>query len=428
MQRQSEANRRNTYVEDFDKVGYALDNINWNFPSKIFIHEGVQPFDCRKHHWFPATFIPEIPFTLIEILTHPQATVYDPFAGIGTTYFQALLLNRRPLATEICNVAVEFIKSLLVLFDPRINFESIQNKVMEIIGKFDPRVDYVNEVRDDQSVYTLVDELQPWYHEKTFNQLAYLFLVEHYCDDKPTKAAMRISISAILKRVCSQDRGWGCIADNVLPKQRQMVNKDALNLFQRHIGRLLTDLSHHLANVSSGYNELYSQISKQKTIFHSDARKDLYVSDSSVDLVVTSPSYPNMTDYVKSQRLSYYWLGLPVSSENSDLILEIGARRKRHREDSLTSYLNDSQRCNEILSRKVKEEGYACFVMPVFSTNSQKDLQRERVIHDVMLDLERLFKTKRREFERTIPAARRAHNIKWATLEQEKIYIFQKTR
>jgi DNA modification methylase len=413
---------KNKYTTDIEDVRHVLDNIDWNFTSKSVIHEGVRPFDCRKHHWFPATFIPEIPFTLIEILTHPYATVYDPFAGIGTTYFQALLLNRRPFATEICKVAVEFMKSLLILFNPRLDFESIQRKVEKIIHEFEPRANYVDKAKDDPSISILIDKLRPWYHKNTFNQLAYLFLSEHYCDDTPTKAAMHISISAILKKVCSQDRGWGCVADNVLPKQDQIVEKNTIAIFNKHLKRLLKDLPEHLKDVTEEYNQLYDDISKEETIFHTDVRKNNVIPDNSVDLVVTSPSYPNMTDYVKSQRLSYYWLGVPLSGENRDLTSEIGARNKRHYKDALERYLKDMQEFNKILSRKVKEGGYVCFIIAAFGRN---DVRRKRIIEKVILDLENYF-AKEKEFIRTIPAVRRAHNLKWATLDQEKIFIFRK--
>ena len=424
MQRLGKSSRENSYVKDIVEVEYILHNINWDFTSKSFIYEGVGPFDCRKHHWFPATFIPEIPFTLIEILTNPYATVYDPFVGIGTTYFQALSLNRKPLATDICDVSLEFMRSLLVLFNPRLDLESIQNRAEEIVNKFESHTNYIKKVNDDSSMNILLDKLRPWYNEKTFNQLAYLFLTEHYCDNKPTKAAIRISISAILKRASSQDRGWGCIADNVQPKPSQIVARapDALDIFYKHLKRLLKDLSEHLANVPLEYSQLYDEISKRETIFHSDVRTDNEIPDNSVDLVVTSPSYPNMTDYVNSQRLSYYWLGSPLSRENRDLISEIGARHKRQRKDALKRYLEDMQEFNKSLSRKIKEGGYVCFIMAAFSRNH---IERKRTIENVLLDLEKYF-VKEMEFKRIIPPIRRSHNIKWATLEQENIFIFKK--
>ena len=425
MQKLDKTGKKNSYVKDIAEISYALHNIDWSFTSKSVIYEGVGPFDCRKHHWFPATFIPEIPFTLIEILTRPYATVYDPFAGIGTTYFQALLLNRRPIATEVCKVTVEFMKSLLVLFNPRLDFKSIQSKAKEIVNQFEPHTDYIEKISENPPMNILIDKLRPWYHKKTFNHLAYLFLAAHYCDDEPTKATIKISISAILKRVCSQDRGWGCVADNVLPKEHQIENghKDTLSIFYGHVRRLLEDLSDHLANVPQEYNQVYNDVLRQETIFHADVRKSSPVPDNSVDLVVTSPSYPKMTDYVKSQRLSYYWLGVPVSSKNKDLIAEIGARNKRHRKDSLDRYLEVIKESNRTLSKKIKKGGYVCFVMPVFGRN---DHERKRTIEKILLDLQELFGEQEEEFRRTIPAVRRSHNIKWATLEQERILIFRK--
>ena len=422
MQKPTEISKGNANVKDFGEVNHILENIDWDFSLRTPAHGKLRPFDCRKHHWFPATFIPEIPFTMIEVLTHPKASVYDPFSGIGTTYFQALSLNRRPLATEICEVAVQFMKSLLILFDPMLELESLKDTLMKIAKEFEPHKHYTERIRHDRSIKILMDRLQPWYHERTFNQLSYLFIEEHYCDNTPAKAAMRILISAILRRACSQDRGWGCIADNMLPKPNQIIYKDVISLFKKDLKYLISRLQEHLGNIKEGYDQLYSEVAKNETIFHTDVRNNEHVSSDSVDLIVTSPSYPNMTDYVKSQRLSYYWLGIPISSANNDLISEIGARRKRQSKDALKKYLEDMQICIKILSSKVREGGFVCFVMPLFGRN---DLKRKRIIHKVMSELERLF-VKEKEFERIIPAVRRAHNIKWATLEREKIFVFRK--
>lgn len=116
----------NLFVSDIYKAKAILKKVNWNFYQKAtFFPYEIAPFNCRKYHWFPATFVPEIPFTLIEVLTLSDAVVYDPFGGIGTTYFQALLLNRRPLATEICKVAIEYMRSLFILFNPETNFDRL---------------------------------------------------------------------------------------------------------------------------------------------------------------------------------------------------------------------------------------------------------------------------------------------------------------
>jgi len=422
--------RESLLIKDFREIDNILENIDWNFSSRGgFTYKGVHPFDCRRHHWFPATFIPEIPFTLIEVLTHPDAVVYDPWAGIGTTYFQALLLGRRPLVAENCQVAVEFMKSLLILFNPKLDLANVKENVGSMVENFNPGIDYLQELRSDRSHNVLIDELQKWYNPDTMNKLAYLFLMENSCRDLSLKAALRIAISAILKKVSSQDRGWGCIADNVIPKAKQIKNrcpKDVIQVFKTHVNRLLNDIQEHLKYVAPDYSRIYEDATRRESILHADIRCCRDVPDNSVDLVVTSPPYPNMTDYVKSQRLSYYWLGISFSGgKNKDLDFEIGARNKRHLKDSLDRYFKDLQMCNEALFNEIVEGGYLCLVMPLFGTTNQNDTKRRMVIQRVISELEKYF-MKEKELERIVPTIRRVHNIKWATLEREKIHIFRK--
>lgn len=416
------ANReaKNPFVRDISKAKAILKNINWNFYQKIGSlspHEPY-PFDCRKHHWFPATFVPEIPFTLIEILTSPNAVVYDPFAGIGTTYFQSLLLNRKPLATEICRVATEYMESLFILFNPTINFDLLRESIRKLLEEFNSRKDYTKNVPKQ----IFIDRLGPWYSEKTLNQLSFLFIKEANCVDKAMKAAMRISISAILKASSSQDRGWGCIADKVLPKENQIKDKEAIYLFEKHVNRLLEDISEHLKYVAPGYRQIYNELAENQTIFHRDVRDCKEIPDNSVDLVVTSPPYPNMTDYVTSQRLSYYFLGF----ELTDRDLEIGARSRRSRKDSLSRYLEDMQKSTEVISRKIKKGGYACYVMPIFSGDNENNRNRRHIMEKILYGMVEYDLVKEGEYERILPTIRRSHNIKWASLEREKIYLFRK--
>ena len=64
-----------------------LSNIDWSFDTSLY-SRARSPFlfDCRKYHWYPATFVPEIPYSLIEVLSVPGQVVFDPFGGIGTTF------------------------------------------------------------------------------------------------------------------------------------------------------------------------------------------------------------------------------------------------------------------------------------------------------------------------------------------------------
>lgn len=425
------SNRQNKQAGDLPLVDIArarsiLRSINWNFYQRgSFARHEVYPFNCRKHHWFPATFVPEIPFTLIEVLTFPGATVYDPFAGIGTTYFQALLLNRRPLATEICGVAVEYMRSLRVLFDPERPCARVRSRAKKALDEFCPAVDYTSQVHHN----ALIDRLRPWFSPCTLNKLSFLFLKEGRCRDLLLKSAMRISLSAILKTACSQDRGgWGCIADNVVPKDDQIKDRDVFGLFSARVNNVVRDVMAHLECVGRDYADAYAALRGEQTIFHEDVTQCSAIPDGSVDLVVTSPPYPNMTDYVTSQRLSYYYFGCDLGGTPrlKDLDLEIGARSKRSRRDSLDRYLADMQRANEVISAKMKSGAYACYVMPVFNTDNENNRSRRGVVQKVLSRMNEHDLIREDEYERILPTLKRSHNIKWATLERERIHLFRK--
>ena len=56
-----------------------LSNIDWSFDTPLYSRTRNRfLFDCRKHHWYPATFVPEIPYSLIEVLSKPGQVVYEP--------------------------------------------------------------------------------------------------------------------------------------------------------------------------------------------------------------------------------------------------------------------------------------------------------------------------------------------------------------
>lgn len=417
---------KNLFVSDIISAKAALKNINWNFFEKsTFAPNELRPFNPRTYHWYPATFIPEIPFTLVEVLTTQGATVWDPFSGIGTTYFQALSLSRNALATEICKVAVDYMQSLFVLFNPKANLEKVGTDVLKALEDFNSTKNYVTNFHGN----AIISRLAPWFSKRTLNEVCFLSAKEEENrQDKEAKAVFNICISGLLKTVCSQDRGWGCIADNVLPKEPQIKDKDVLGLFRRNVKRLTRDISQHLKSTLPSYSSLYEEISQKETIFREDVRDCRKVGDDTVDLVVTSPPYPNMTDYIKSQRLSYYFLGVDIAEKKNseDVGHEIGARSGRSRKDSIDKYLEDMRRVNGVISKKLKKGSYLCYIMPVFSMDNENNKKRRQVIQRVLADTANHSLIKEDEYERILPVKRRSHNTKWATLEREKIHLFKK--
>lgn len=419
------SNGTESVVDDVKQAKAALSNIDWSFhPGPALSESELKPFNARKYHWYPATFVPEIPFTLIEILTSPGATIYDPFSGIGTTYFQALSLNRIPIGTDICKVAVDYTENLSTLFDPDCDHQRILHSLDEKFNDYSEGTDYSTEVPEE----ILLEELRPWYSEPDFQKFCFLFQLEATSENQFEKAALRIAISDALKSHCSQNRGWGCIADNMHPKKEQIMDKRALSGVNSKVQVLLRDLDNHLATAGAYYEEIYSNVRDSQTIFHTDVREFDGIIDASVDLVVTSPPYPEMTDYVAAQRLSYYWLGEKVGLSdqfNDDMNTEIGARRKRSRRSSNREYLEMMYEANDNIVSKVSEGGYLCYVLPEINDDGD---ERKEVVSKVLADIEKRDGISRIEdYMRVIPSNRRSHNMKWTSLNQERISLFRKS-
>jgi hypothetical protein len=410
-------------LAEVSRAKFILANINWNFSTPFSIgRSGARLFDCRKHHWFPATFISEIPYTLIEVLTTPGAVVFDPFAGIGTTVFQSLLLGRKPYATEICRVAVEFMRALWVLFDPRTDLSGFAEDIGRIKDGFEQNKDYAKMLK---KAPIQVERLRPWFQENTFNQIMYLAVCEQKCRRVGLKAAMRISFSAVLKSVCAQDEGWGCIADNMLPKPRQLIKKErsALERFIRNLNTLMRDILKIRDDLPPITLKFLSSADPTSRIAHIDVTQCTDVPDESVDLIVTSPPYPNMTDYSTSQRLSYYWLG---ADPMDDLRAEIGARRRRFGLSSVQAYRDAMEKAIKVLCTKLRPSGYACFVMPIFETKNQNNTMRKQVVQECLSFLLDNGLVLEQDLNRILPRRRRHHNQQWTSLERECIYIYRK--
>ncbi len=420
MQRSKKFKINNSALVKDTPVLKILENINWDFSHNTLVSPAdIVPFNCRKYHWFPGTFIPQIPFTLIEVLSLPNATIFDPFSGIGTTFFQALSLLRRPIGVEICTVAVNICKNMLLLFDPRLDLSNLKEEILNGLSDYKDNIDYSNmDLGEIQ-----VEKLRPWYERETFNRLCFLFDKEQKAESLYFRGAMKIVISSILKSVCDQDRGWGCIADNMLPKENQIKTRDVFGNFRKSINILFNDLTLHKQTLGMEYESFYDSVLQQESIFYGDVRKADFIENNSVDLVITSPPYPNMIDYVTSQRLSYYYIGASIHDDSG---IEIGARHRRKRKDTLEKYIDDMKSVNKLVSAKLKPGGYACYIMPSFNTDNTKNCDRKKVTDNIMSSIEELGLKLVCEFDRIVSSKRRDHNSKWTSLEQEKIYIYRK--
>jgi hypothetical protein len=157
-------------------------------------------------------------------------------------------------------------------------------------------------------------------------------LVQSYGGTK--RALSELAFSATLLPVCRETRHWGYVCDNTAPKGEH--GGDALEEYCDVLERLAVAYEKRDADLT----ERFGKVSPQDVnILCGDAQVHLgSIPDGAVDLIVTSPPYFGVTDYIKAQRLSIEWFGHDMEALRQ---LEIGARSKRHRRSSLRQYLDE---------------------------------------------------------------------------------------
>ncbi len=397
-----------------------LNNINWNFSNPGNVgRSGLHFFDARKLHWYPATFIPEIPYTLIDVLSDKRAVIYDPFAGIGTTIFQALSLGRYPIATENSLIGVMIMTSIWKLLQFDEELDVIENKIGKICNEYSLENNYSEQITIQQK-----ELLMPWFNSRTFNEISFLIQCEKTNKDEYIRNLIKISLSSTLKTVCAQQRGWGCISDNMLPtKEQKEEYKNAIYWFRNKIKMIIREVSNLKREMPQEGISFLKEADINSKIIKCDIVKGIPIPSNSVDLIITSPPYPNMTDYSFSQRLSYYWL---ESTPENDCKLEIGARRKRGSKKSLDNYLEGMKNTINNFFPLIKVNGYICLVLPDFGKGEKNNILRNEVMNKIENYLSDTGLSLDHKITRMLPIRRRHHNQFWTSLKREHIYIYRR--
>jgi hypothetical protein len=360
-------------VQEQDRVETLLRQINWDF-DRALSHYGL-----HRLHWYPSSFIPQIPSYAIDILSKPGDVVYDPFCGVGTTMVEAVRLGRRAFGTDSNSIAVRVavakttfltateLTSLCVDVTSALGDRCSEYGIKNQSTLFAPR-------REGAGPRIIADlNLPQWYHEKTWREMNTIMEVAQGYTGR-LRNMLEVLLSSIAKRACSQSKHWGYVADNMVPKS--LVYKDAIALYTRAIeDAVLAYRSLLQAPALAGLPR--AALNELARIERRDIRHGTGLPPESVDLIVTSPPYPFSTDCARSQRLSFWWL---EESLEDDREVEVGARYKRHRQNALEDYFQELETCFAHIAVTLKPGKRLCLVMGVPQGQRDKGDILSRVI------------------------------------------------
>lgn len=415
-----------------------LNAVDWDFPkasSELF----------RSPHWYPGTFPPELPSTLIQATTAPGDLIFDPYGGVGTTSTEALRLKRRAWCVELNRIAAltAYVSGFVILIRERhpalleILLSSLARKIAASEGYnlFSEAQSSGSDTDIDALVGRLVspvprefwdqlllapepnaDALAVWFHANILDQILRFTesLAEQDCVTLRLLGLM--ALSANLKALSSQTRSWGHIADNVRPKT--LIDKDLAAGLRRWFSRFSNSVEK--ANVNSVPNTVELQTPCLHISIHnwSESVPLLIKPAQSSTALITSPPYGGAIDYVLSQRLSYYLLGANEGRLLAEQRNEVGARRRRFSDKSREVWAQSLCECVEKQIEYLDDNGTLILVMP---HKSEGRANGNEIVDDTLklLDWAKHF-----SIDRSIRTQRTRQA--WTSIKRETISIYRR--
>lgn len=291
-------------------------------------------------HPYPAKFTIDLAIENIEKYSTEGGVVYDPFVGSGTTLLAAKLLNRNSVGTDINYIAI-LISKFKTMNLTRRNLDNLELFITNFKNNYSDEVNNAN--------LTNYPSIEHWFCNDAIKILSLIKNKIYEVEDENESIFCKLVFSSIINSASNQESDTRYAAV-FKPK----VNIDYVaNLFIKKFYSTLEIYSNLLNDLTKNvFADAYLQDSKNCINV---------VKEDSVDLILTSPPYPNTYDYYLYHKHRMNWLGYDVKfSMNS----EIGSRRE------FSSLKKPKEKFDEdmyeILSsanKTLKKDGIAILVM-----------------------------------------------------------------
>jgi DNA modification methylase len=281
--------------EDSSTVFSALSKVNWAFS------DDDTSYLTHDIHPYAAKFIPQIPATLITMLSLPGELIWDPFGGSGTTALEASLLGRNVISTDAnpLSMVIGQAKTSVLTFDEEAELVA-WSKSIEVLNRDAANIEsaLAQSMLSWMPFIPEIPNIERWFHSTAVNELAYL---RWYIQEKLTERQKAISEAAFSRTVLKVS-----YQDGETRYTAKKKNVDVGTTFQTFVRELKVCLEkmRQLRQVSRNIDARFAVVDLRQQ-FDDNAP----FSKNSVSLIVTSPPYPNAYDYHLYHRFRLFWLG-----------------------------------------------------------------------------------------------------------------------
>lgn len=310
----------------------------------------------HNFHPYAAKFIPQLPKEMITRLSEENDTVYDPFCGCGTTLVEAKLLNRKSIGVDSNPIAVLTTK----VKTTKLSQTELQ-QVLNVLNKAKKRVYNLYSTDKNRLSFYFEDNHHKkdkeinlpefhnrdhWFQKNVISEIAIIKEEIEGLDSEKLKNFLLLGLSSIIVQVSNQES-----ETRYASKNKNIQNIQTYNTFRSKI-KVMDARIRKFAVVASN---------QEANTYLSDARYTDFIDDNSVDLIVTSPPYPNTYDYYLYHKLRMYILGYDVVSVREN---EIGSRNKHSSQKrDISDFVKDMIMCFKQFSRVLKANKFFVIVI-----------------------------------------------------------------
>lgn len=332
-------------LEDTQSVMAGLVAQDWAFTSddtRYLTHD---------LHPYPAKFIPQIPAHLIARLSMPGDTVLDPFGGSATTAVEAVRLGRRALSIDAnpLSALIGRVKTGYMTPSIRTDLEQLCAIVESRLIRLEQESKNQHELLIKQYRKYLPDipNIEKWFQVEAQAALCLLrYLIDTTTKNLSCDTAL-LALSRIILRISNQKSETQYVSE-----KKKVSVKTCLQGYLESLRTVMKRLD--IAASELQYADVDFVIG--------DSRGDIqgHIGESSVDLIVTSPPYPNATDYHLYHRFRLFWLGYDPRLLGQ---IEIGSHLRHQRNNSgFEEYHDDMARVLEGCAHVLAPGRFAVFV------------------------------------------------------------------
>ncbi len=311
-----------------------LNRIDWDFAGYLPNGNGA---DLHTLHWYPATFIPAVAGTLIDLLSTGDRFL-DPFCGAGSAVLEAWFRGKRSCGIDSNGFALRICEAKVALAVE--GCQELATRLAESCQDFH-RTEIRRIAALDSSALCSTFRFDPdacrWFDPQV---LASIATVKSWAEQNEAlqnswRNTLLVILSSLLHKSLSvvRDYHYTYIVDRSKVQTENRVPVDVPAVFTEKLKRVFAAAEMKRQLLRQAGIDLEKM---PRPVFCRGDSAKLQLPENEYDLVITSPPYFGMNDYVRSQYLS--WLILGWLEYQEDLALELGSRRMRRSSLALDDY------------------------------------------------------------------------------------------